>query len=88
VERCKQARPVVDRSGKPVLVETPDGSLLPAYTFEPQSVLKGAELLGKHLKLFTDKTEHTGPGGGDIAVKVDVTVSPSEGYLKMLGAGK
>lgn len=28
--------------------------------YDPRSVLKGAELLGKHLKLFTDKVEHSG----------------------------
>jgi phage terminase small subunit len=28
--------------------------------FNPTSALKGYELLGKHLKLFTDKVEHTG----------------------------
>ena len=27
--------------------------------WNPAAVLKGAELLGKHLKLFTDKVEHT-----------------------------
>lgn len=30
------------------------------------------ELLGKHLKLFTDKVEHTGAGGGPIEVLVVV----------------
>jgi phage terminase small subunit len=28
--------------------------------FNPPSALKGYELLGKHLKLFTDKVEHSG----------------------------
>lgn len=28
--------------------------------FNPAQALKGFELLGKHLKLFTDKLEHTG----------------------------
>ena len=28
--------------------------------FNANGVLKGAELLGKHLKLFTDKVEHSG----------------------------
>ena len=60
VERCKQARQVFDRKGDPVMVETPTGELAPAYTFDSSAVLKGAELLGKHLKLFTDKHEHSG----------------------------
>ena len=30
------------------------------------SILKGCELYGKHHKLFTDKHEHTGAGGGAI----------------------
>lgn len=60
VERCKQAVPVIDRKGDPVLVELPDGSVAPAYTFDSTAVLKGAELLGKHLKLFTEKHEITG----------------------------
>ena len=58
IERCKQARPVLDRKGDPVMVEAPDGNLARAYVFDAGAVLKGAELLGKHLKLFTDKIEH------------------------------
>jgi phage terminase small subunit len=34
----------------------------------PNAVLKGCELLGKHLKLFTEKHEHTGKDGGPIQV--------------------
>lgn len=36
--------------------------------FNPTAVLKGAELLGKHLKLFTDKHEHSGPNGEPITL--------------------
>ena len=32
--------------------------------------LKANELLGKHLKLFTDKTELTGAGGEELSIKV------------------
>ena len=53
MERCKQAEKVTDRSGSPVLVETPQGDMVPAYTFNAAGVLKGAELLGKHLGMFT-----------------------------------
>ncbi|ONN71719.1 terminase small subunit [Pseudomonas oryzihabitans] len=58
VERCRQHEPVLDRSGKQVYVDTPDGDQAPAYTFDAKNVLKGLELLGKHLRLFGDKDEH------------------------------
>ena len=69
IERCKQAKPVTDRKGERMLVETPDGAMVPAYTFDSGAVLKGAELLGKHLKLFTEKHEHTGKDGGAIELE-------------------
>lgn len=46
-ERCIQAVPVVDK----------DGSTSGEYKFEANAALKGYELLGKHLKLFTDKID-------------------------------
>ena len=45
IERCSQAEEVVDRFG----MKTGE------YKFDAQAVLKGAELLGKHLVMFTDK---------------------------------
>lgn len=47
VERCKQAEQV----------KAPDGTVSGEYKFDSTAVLKGCELLGKHLKLFTDKSE-------------------------------
>lgn len=60
MERCKQAEPVFDRKGDPVEIELEDGTMARAYTFNAGGVLKGAELLGKHLKMFTDKIEVSG----------------------------
>ena len=60
IERCTQAEPVKYKNGEQVMVETPDGEVAPAYTFNANGVLKGCELLGKHLKLFTEKIEHSG----------------------------
>jgi len=54
MERCKQSKPVVDKKGKPVLVETPEGEMVPAYTFNAAGVFKGAELLGRHIGMFGD----------------------------------
>ena len=56
IERCKQAEPVLDREGQPT----------GEYRFDSTAVLKGAELLGKHLKMFTDKTELTGKDGAEL----------------------
>ena len=68
IERCRQARPVLDSKGNHIMVETPSGEKSPAYTFDANAVLKGAELLGKHLKLFTDKVEHGGDKDNPIIV--------------------
>ena len=63
IERCKQAKPVTYQNGDPVLIETPNGDIAPAYKFDAGAVLKGAELLGRHLAMFTDNktvTHHDG----------------------------
>ena len=72
-ERCETAEPVLDREGR----ETGE------WTFQANAALKGYELLGKHLKLFTDRTEVSGPAGG--AIPIDVTLDPSEAYKRLLG---
>jgi phage terminase small subunit len=71
IRRCGQATPVLDKRGEPVMTETPTGVLAPAYAFDAKSVLKGCELLGKHLKLFADRVEHTGKDGAPIETKID-----------------
>lgn len=59
IERCSQARPVTDKNGDPILVETPNGQIVPAYQFQASSVLKGAELLMKHLGMTIERHDHT-----------------------------
>lgn len=68
VQRCRQAEPVLDRKGEQIYVETPDGKLVPAYAFDAKAVLRGCELLGKHLGIFSDKVTLTGPDGGPLQV--------------------
>jgi phage terminase small subunit len=49
--------------------------------------LKGLELLGKHLKLFTDKHEHSGPNGAPITVAtLDVSKLDNDVLLKIMAA--
>lgn len=52
IERCKQAEPAKDKAGKPT----------GEFQFDASNVLRGTELLGKHLKLWTDKVEHSVTG--------------------------
>lgn len=48
-ERCKQAEAVLDKKGEPI----------GEYRFDSTGANKALELLGKHLKLFTEKHEVT-----------------------------
>lgn len=48
VERCRQAVPVTDTEGNPT----------GEYRFDAANALKGCELLGKHLRLFTEQVNH------------------------------
>jgi phage terminase small subunit len=57
VERCLQHERVRDRKGNPVVIETPQGQLAAAYTFQPGAAARALELLGKHVGLFTDRLE-------------------------------
>ncbi len=47
VERCLQVEPVLDRKGQPT----------GEFQFDSMGALRGSELLGKHIKLFSDKVE-------------------------------
>lgn len=53
VERCRQARPVVDDKGK----ETGQ------FQFDARAVLRGAELLGRHLGMWIDRHGFVDPQG-------------------------
>ena len=74
IERSRQSVPVLNRKGEQVFVETEDGTVAAAYTFNAKGVLQGTEQLGKHLKLFTEKTELSGPNGSDLP-SMNITVS-------------
>jgi phage terminase small subunit len=58
VERCKQARPVLNRDGTPVMVETANGTeLVPAYTFDAGNALRGLAFLTKLLGIADEDEE-------------------------------
>lgn len=62
IRRCEQGEVVRNARGEPMTVETPDGDLAVAYRYDASNALKGYELLGRHLKLFTDRREHERKG--------------------------
>ena len=64
INRCRQAAPVLDRKGDPVMVETPNGQIAPAYKFDARGVFEGLRLLGRGLGMFTE----------DVNDKLDITV--------------
>lgn len=67
MERCAQIRPVLDRQGQPVMIATEDGEIRAAFTFDATNVFRGAELLGKNLKMWTDKVEASVSGGKNLS---------------------
>jgi len=62
VDRCMQAEPVYDRNGEPT----------GEFKFDSNGAARSLELLGKNLKLFTDKTELTGADGQPIGLSVTI----------------
>ena len=58
-ERCLQAAAVIDKEGNPT----------GEYKFDSSGANKSLELLGKHLKLFTEKVEVTGKDGGPMQIE-------------------
>lgn len=60
IRRCEQSERVRLPNGEPMMCETEDGEVAAVFRYESTSALKGYELLGKHLKIFTEKVEHSG----------------------------
>lgn len=60
VERAMQAEAVRDREGN----ETGE------YTYQGAVANKALELVGKHLGMFKERHEHSGPDGGPVKVRV------------------
>lgn len=52
VDRCRQAHPVLDKKGEQVFVAAADGEIVPAFMFDAGNVLKGADMLAKHIGLY------------------------------------
>lgn len=64
-ERCMQSRPVVNKKGEPVMTETPDGEIVPAYTFDSSGANRSLHLIGLHIGMFVERKEIGKPGEFD-----------------------
>lgn len=71
-ERCLERAPVMAGRGED-RQQLVDDEGRHVWTFDAAGANKAFELLGKHLKLFTDKVEHSG--------EVQITVSPEDAAL-------
>lgn len=78
IERCKQAEPVFNKDGE----ETGE------YKFDSNAVLKGCDLLGKHLGMFKDKVELSGPDGGPVQIDEGTAAAKIAALLAMAQARK
>ena len=84
-ERCMQRAPVMVGHGKDrkqaqeftTDPETGEERLADVWEFDSQGALRAQELLGKHLKLFTDKTEISGPDGGPVTLNILPVKAPT-----------
>ena len=52
--------------------------------FDSSGANRSLELLGRHLKLFTDKVEQSGPGGGPIEVSLKALLDEIDGSTRKL----
>ena len=58
VERCMQAKPVMDSEGNVTYVETPSGEIAPQFGFDPKNATRALHLLGMEIGMFTIKVRH------------------------------
>jgi len=80
VERCMQKAKVLDKKGDQIYIETPNGDIVPAYTFNSAGAAKGLELLGKHLGTF-DKDKLN---DDERPAFVGISINMGEGTVQMV----
>jgi phage terminase small subunit len=69
VERCLQRAPVMVRQGRE-MVQLKDDEDRDVWQFDARGAVASLNLLGKHLAMFTDRQELSGPFGGPVSVAV------------------
>lgn len=76
VERCMQGAPVLDRRGERVYIETPDGQMAAAWTFDAKGANQALALLGKDIGMFVERHEHRhGPLANHSDAELDAMIA-------------
>jgi phage terminase small subunit len=83
-ERCLQRAPVMVGRGED-RGQMIDDEGRHVWTFDAAGANKAFELLGKHLKLFTDKVEHTGKDGA--AIQIEQVQADADAFRRRLLSG-
>lgn len=69
-ERCMTKTPVMVWDGELKMMVQAVGEEGGVWQFDSIGALKSLEMIGKHLKMFTDKAEITGANGTELVVKI------------------
>lgn len=77
-ERAAQAQPVLTKDGEPT----------GEYRYDGATVNRSLELLGKHLGMFVDRSEITGPGGGPLQHDVRAVIEFTDAELAAIIVGE
>jgi hypothetical protein len=57
VERCMQHGPVLDKNGDQVYVETAEGKIAPAWTFDAKGATRALHLIGLEFGMFAQRVK-------------------------------
>jgi phage terminase small subunit len=68
IEKSMQHKPVLDREGNPVMVQTPNGELAAAYIFDGKTALTGLSMLTEHLPDRKNQEEGNKTGSVEITL--------------------
>ena len=83
-ERCLEREPVMVGRGED-RAQLIDEQGRYVFQFDAAGANKAFELLGKHLKLFTDKIEHTGKDGA--AIQIEQVQADADAFRRRLLSG-
>jgi len=77
----------VDRAMQAAEIKNPDGTGTGEYKYEGNVANRALELIGKHIGMFKERVEHSGPNGGPIQTEVSARDVLAGKLARLSGAG-